>query len=125
MNYKEFMKSFIVDSTAKDDSGFEEMYAKRNEKKASLRAKLKEKYFLAEEELDYLFEAIERAEIEIENMKQTFPKSGFSQEDLDKFYKKIVERQELMQAEFEEKLAMTIKFKYEAAKKMLNDIEGL
>lgn len=105
-----------------DDSGFNEMIFERQAKIKSLRERLK-KYYLTEKELDNLFKIIEKAEMDIEKVKRGFKKKDYDKIDLFKFQKKILEIQVKMKSDFEEKLAKTIKEKYEKAKKIKADLD--
>ena len=118
----EFNKLIEKYFDADDDSGFTQMIFDRQAKKKALKERVK-KYLLTDEEVDKLFQIIEKAEMDIEKIKRSFKKKNYTEDDLVAFQDKIVLIQRKMQEDFEKKLLETIKHKYETAKKILEEID--
>lgn len=119
MEFNKFIEKYFDPD---DDSGFTEMVFERQAKIKQLRERIK-KYRLSEEEMDNLFKIIEQAEIDIEKIKRGFKKKNYTEDDLVNFQDKIVERQQKMQTDFENKLTQLVKNKYERAKKIYEEMK--
>lgn len=118
MEYDKFIEKYFDPN---DDSGFNELVFKRQEKLKALKVRLK-KYYLTDKEIDDLFQIIIKAEIEMEQVKRKFNAKKYTEIDLVKFQNKLIDIQKKMKKDFDEKLNKTIKTKYEKAKKTMEEL---
>ncbi len=118
MEYDKFIEKYFDPD---DDSGFNELVFKRQEKLKALKIRLK-KYYLTDNEIDDLFQIIIKAEIEMEQVKRKFNARKYTEMDLVKFQNKLIDIQKKMKKDFDEKLNKTIKTKYEKAKKTMEEL---
>lgn len=116
MDSEEFIAKFYNPDDS-HNSGFEKVVYDRQIHKDALRKRIK-KYYLSDDEIDKLFKIIEKAEIEIENIKRRQNYNKCSREDLVEISKKIANIQEKMRDEFEKKLKVAVKNKMELMKKL-------
>lgn len=118
MDYDKFIEKYFDPD---DDSGFNEIVFKRQEKLKALKVRLK-KYYLTDREIDDLFQIIIKAEIDMEQVKRKFNSRKYTEMDLIKFQNKLIDIQKKMKQDFDEKLNKTIKTKYEKAKKTMDEL---
>ncbi len=118
MDYDKFIEKYFDPD---DDSGFNEIVFKRQEKLKALKVRLK-KYYLTDKEIDDLFQIIIKAEIDMEQVKRKFNARKYTEMDLVKFQNKLIDIQKKMKKDFDEKLNKTIKTKYEKAKKTMDEL---
>ena len=118
MDYDKFIEKYFDPD---DDSGFNEIVFKRQEKLKALKVRLK-KYYLTDREIDDLFQIIIKAEIDMEQVKRKFNARKYTEMDLVKFQNKLIDIQKKMKKDFDEKLNKTIKTKYEKAKKTMDEL---
>jgi len=101
-----------------DDYGFSEVLKQRREKKDALRKRLY-KYYLKDNEIDKLFEIIEKAEIKMEKIKKSVDYSNYTRKDMYKMAQDLEAVQLEMKSNFDFELNKVLKAKYENAKKIL------
>lgn len=119
MEFNKFIEKFFDEN---DNSGFNEIVFARQAKFKQIRERLKN-YYLTEKEIDKVFEIITQAEIDIENIKRKFNAKKYTEEDLNKFEKKILDRQTKMKEDFDKAVGKIIKEKYEKAKKIKAEMD--
>ena len=119
MEFNKFIEKFFDEN---DDSGFNEVVFARQAKFKQIKERLKG-YYLTDKEIDKVFEIITQAEIDIENIKRKFNSKKYTEEDLNNFNKKLIDRQNKMKEDFDKAVGKIIKEKYEKAKKIKAEMD--
>ena len=119
MEFNKFIEKFFDEN---DNSGFNEVVFARQAKFKQIKERLKG-YYLTDKEIDKVFEIITQAEIDIENIKRKFNSKKYTEEDLNNFNKKLIDRQKKMQEDFDKAVGKIIKEKYEKAKKIKAEMD--
>ena len=107
MEYDKFIEKYFDPD---DDSGFNELVFKRQEKLKALKVRLK-KYYLTDKEIDDLFQIIIKAEIEMEQVKRKFNAKKYTKINKIKLQNKLINIKKKIKKDFDEKLNKTIKTK--------------
>lgn len=118
MEYDKFLEKYFDPN---DNTGFKEVVFARQAKFKQIRQRL-EGYYLTDEEIDKLFEIIIKAEMDMESVKRRFNAKNYTEQDLNNFSKKLIDIQNKMKEDFDKKLQKMLKEKYEAAKKIKEEM---
>lgn len=119
MNFDKFIEKYFDPD---DDSGFNEILFQRQSQHKAIEKRLKG-YYLSEKEIDKLMEIIIKAEMEMENIKRKFNTKKYTEKELFKLRKNLLEIQVKMKKDFDESLNKVLKKKYEEAKKIKEELD--
>lgn len=119
MNFDKFIEKYFDPD---DDSGFNEILFQRQSQHKAIEKRLKG-YYLSEKEIDKLMEIIIKAEMEMENIKRKFNAKKYTEKELFKLRKNLLEIQVKMKKDFDESLNKVLKKKYEEAKKIKEELD--
>jgi hypothetical protein len=95
MNIYESMKSLYI-NPEDDPMGYEKMMQERAKAKDKLWKELQKKLYMNEAELSVVFEIIERAEKDIENVTKKIDYKNYTDEDMENMQKTILDIQNKM-----------------------------
>lgn len=119
MDFDKFIEKYFDPD---DDSGFNEILFQRQSQHKAIEKRLKG-YYLSEKEIDKLMEIIIKAEMEMENIKRKFNAKKYTEKELFKLRKNLLEIQVKMKKDFDESLNKILKKKYEEAKKIKEELD--
>ena len=119
MDFDKFIEKYFDPD---DDSGFNEILFQRQSQHKAIEKRLKG-YYLSEKEIDKLMEIIIKAEMEMENIKRKFNAKKYTEQELFKLRKNLLEIQVKMKKDFDESLNKVLKKKYEEAKKIKEELD--
>lgn len=119
MDFDKFIEKYFDPD---DDSGFNEILFQRQSQHKAIEKRLKG-YYLSEKEIDKLMEIIIKAEMEMENIKRKFNAKKYTEKELFKLRKNLLEIQVKMKKDFDESLNKVLKKKYEEAKKIKEELD--
>jgi hypothetical protein len=114
MEFNKFIEKYFDPN---DDSGFNEIIFQRQAKYKGIKERLKG-YYLTDKEIEELFKIITKAEMDMEAIKRKFNGEKYKAKDLVAFEKKLIDIQNKMKTDFDNKLNKILKEKYEKAKKL-------
>lgn len=114
MEFNKFIEKYFDPN---DDSGFNEIIFQRQAKYKGIKERLKG-YYLTDKEIEELFKIITKAEMDMEAVKRKFNGEKYKAKDLVAFEKKLIDIQNKMKTDFDNKLNKILKEKYEKAKKL-------
>ncbi len=120
MNIYEAMKSLYINP--KDDPlGYEKMVQERAKAKDKLYKELQKKLYLNDVELSVVFEIIEKAEKDIENVTNKIDYKNYTDEDMENMQKAILNIQDKMGTDVVEKVKTIMHAKLKRAKEIFGN----
>lgn len=119
MDFDKFIEKYFDPD---DDSGFNEILFQRQSQHKAIEKRLKG-YYLSDKEINKLMEIIIKAEMEMENIKRKFNAKKYTEKELFKLRKNLLEIQVKMKKDFDESLNKVLKKKYEEAKKIKEELD--